>query len=318
MPSAVITRLAAAHTASDSVHDQPSASCNTAVAAAISSIQAEAPNATATPVKARARPRALRASDRSALTSTRKALAASLAAFSPARPASPTWRSDSARSGAGGLLASGFGVVSSLRGSSIACPLADMALLALESSPGERRLRRDVPDNVHAAGARTRPGYIRGLLVAAARELGDDPARGEGDAERGQRSLADQVRRAVDQVAALVHQRVHLLARHAAGVFGGGEPGQRAVGQVGLDVGLAQAQLVGRRARGAAQRITRVGGGLLEVTAGFAEMGLHAIGIRGGHALSPGVAKRTGAGLLQHLDIAAPAATDDTEHQPCG
>src|SRR4249919_3739173 len=315
MPSAVITRLVAAHTASDSVHDQPSASCNTAVTAAISRIQAEAPNAIATPVKARARPRALRASDRSALTSTRNALAASLAAFSPARPASPTWRSDSARSGAGGLRASGFGVVSSLCGSSIACPLADMALLALESSPGERRLRRDVPDNVHAAGARTRPGYIRGLLVAAAGELGDDPARG--DAERGQRSLADQVRRAVDQVAALVHQRVHLLARHAAGVFGGGEPGQRSVGQVGLDVGLAEAQLVGRRARGAAQRFTRVRGGLLEVTAGFAEMGLHAIGIGGGHALSPGVAKRTGA-ALQHLDIAAPAATDDTEHQPCG
>src|SRR5690606_13353371 len=120
-----------------------------------------------------------------------------------------------------------------------------------------------------------------GLLVsaAAAGELGDDPAGGEGDAERGDRALADQVGGAVDQVAALVHQLVDLLARGARAFLERGDARQRAVGQVRLHVRLAQAHLVAGDAGRAADRIAGVAGGVLEVVARFAEVALEVVGV---------------------------------------
>src|SRR5690606_38407413 len=125
------------------------------ISAAISSSQAEAPNAIATAVSASVRPNALRASEMSAASRMRNALPASRPASNVARPAAPSSRTASSMPGAS--------------------PVAAMR-----------------------------------LPVAAARELGDDPAGREGDAERGERTLADQFRGAVHQVAALVHERVHL------------------------------------------------------------------------------------------------------------
>ena len=94
------------------------------------------------------------------------------------------------------------------------------------------------------------PGHAHGLLVAAARELGDDPAGGEGHAERGQRPLADQFRRRCRSGRGPCPS-AHPSARGGgAGVFGRGQAGQRAVGQFGLHSGLAQPHLVaGERRR---------------------------------------------------------------------
>src|SRR5690606_29455361 len=128
------------------------------------------------------------------------------------------------------------------------------------------------------APARAPPARTRRLVVAAARELGYDPAGGEGDAERRQRTLADQLRGAVDQVAALVHQRVHLFAAGGTGLLERGDARQRAVGQVALHLGLAQAHFLARRGSGALDRLARMAGGVLEVAAGLAEVGLHVVG----------------------------------------
>src|SRR5690606_5673364 len=133
------------------------------------------------------------------------------------------------------------------------------------------------------APARAPPVRTRRLLVAAARELGDDPAGGEGDAERGQRTFADQLRGAVDQVAALVHQRVHLFAAGRAGLLERGDARQRAVGQVTLDLGLAQAHFLARRGSGTLDRLACMAGGVLEVAAGLAEVGLDVVGGAGWH-----------------------------------
>ena len=95
----VMARLSNAVTSSASAHDQPSRPLRNTISVAISSNHADAPNAIATPVNASVRPSALRASDTSAKSSVRNALAASLAASRPARPAAPTWRSDSPSSG---------------------------------------------------------------------------------------------------------------------------------------------------------------------------------------------------------------------------
>src|SRR5690554_822816 len=74
----------------------------------------------------------------------------------------------------------------------------------------------------------------RRLLVAAAGELGDDPAGGEGRAERRDRALPDQVGSAVDQVAALLHELVDLLATGAGSLLQRGQASDGAVGEVGL------------------------------------------------------------------------------------
>src|SRR3546814_5166202 len=68
--------------------------------------------------------------------------------------------------------------------------------------------------------------------------------RTEGHAERGDRTLANQVGGAVDQVLALDHQLVDLLARGARTFLHRGDARQRAVGEVGLHLRLAQARLV--------------------------------------------------------------------------
>src|SRR5690606_39465894 len=114
---------------------------------------------------------------------------------------------------------------------------------AVASTPARRRRRQAAGPAVTMAVAAAVP---RGLLVAAAGELGDDPAGGEGGAEGGDRALADQVGGAVDQVAALVQQLVDLLAARTRGFFERGQAGDRAVGEVGLQVGLAQAHFLAR------------------------------------------------------------------------
>src|SRR5690606_21326026 len=105
---------------------------------------------------------------------------------------------------------------------------------------------------------------------------------------RSQRTLADQVGGAVDQVAALVHERVHLLAAGGAGLFQRGDAGERAVGELGLDLRLAQAQLLSRRARRAARGLAGLAGRLLDVAAGLAKVGLDTVGRARAHACSPG------------------------------
>src|SRR5690606_2894958 len=153
------------------------------------------------------------------------------------------------------------------------------------ASPVRYRAVRAAPPRCRA-GSRPAARSCR-LLAVAAGQLGDDPARGEGHAERGQRALADQVGGAVDQVAALVHQRVHLLAAGGAGLFQRGDAGERAVGELGLDLGLAQTQLLAGGAGGALGCLPCLAGGLLDVAAGLAKVGLDAVGRGRAHACSP-------------------------------
>src|SRR5690606_33436199 len=117
----------------------------------------------------------------------------------------------------------------------------------------------------------------RASAIATA-QRGHQPAGSEGHAEGGQRTLADQVRRAVQQVATLVQQGVDLLARGFATELGGGHARQGGVGQLGLDVGLAQAQLVAGGTGRAAQRFAGRTGGRLEVRAGLGEVALDVFG----------------------------------------
>src|SRR5690606_12449781 len=100
------------------------------------------------------------------------------------------------------------------------------------------------PPSPAPASCGASPATSRRLPVAAAGELGDDPAGGEGDAEGSDRALADQVGGAVDQVAPLVHQHVHLLLGRAAAFLERGDAGQRRIGQVGLDRGTADLELL--------------------------------------------------------------------------
>src|SRR5690606_14917184 len=143
----------------------------------------------------------------------------------------------------------------------------------------------------------------RGLLVAAAGELGDDPAGGEGHAERRDRALADQVGGAVDQVAALVHQLVDLFARGAGAFLERGDARQRAVGQFRLHLRPAQAHFVAGDAGRAADRVAGVAGGLLEVVAGLAEVALEVVGVGGVH-LGLRVGGRTVAPMIADAGLA--------------
>src|SRR5690606_39334332 len=86
--------------------------------------------------------------------------------------------------------------------------------------------------------------------AAAARELGDDPARGERAAEGHERALADQLRGAVTQLAALVHDVVVLLACRAPELVGRGPARAGAARQV-------VAHLLGAAAPGIASRAGR-------------------------------------------------------------
>src|SRR5690606_36269996 len=106
--------------------------------------------------------------------------------------------------------------------------------------------------------------------AVAAAQRGHQPAGGEGHAEGGQRTLADQFRGAVQQVAALVEQGIDLLARGLATQLGGGQAGQRGVGPLGLDVGLAQAPPVAGGGGGPPQAPACGPRGRLQVLAGFA------------------------------------------------
>src|SRR5690606_7675095 len=99
----------------------------------------------------------------------------------------------------------------------------------------------------------------------------------------GDRTFADQVGGTVDQVAALLHELVDLLAAGAGGLLQRGQSGDRAVGQVGLQVGLAQAHLFASGGGGAADGIGGVHGGLLQVAAGFGQVGLQVVGMGGAH-----------------------------------
>src|SRR5690606_39641700 len=100
-----------------------------------------------------------------------------------------------------------------------------------------------------------------------------DPAGGERGAEGGDRALADQVGGAVDQVAALVEQHIDLLAAGAGGFFKRGKAGQGAVGQVGLEVGFAQAGLFAGGSRGTADGVGGIRGRLLQVATGLGQVG---------------------------------------------
>src|SRR5690606_31295930 len=117
--------------------------------------------------------------------------------------------------------------------------------------------------------------------AVAAAQGSHQPAGGEGDAEGGQRTLADQVRSAVQQVTTLVQQRVDLFAGGFATEFGSGHAGQGGIGQLGLDVGLAQAQLLaGGRGR-ATHGFARGTGGGLQVRTGLVEVFLDVLaGVR--------------------------------------
>src|SRR4249919_3184670 len=90
-----MTMLSAAVPSSDNAHGQPGPMLSHAISAAISSSQADAPNAIATPVNASVRPNALRASEMSADSRMRNALDASRPASQVARPVAPSSRSDS-------------------------------------------------------------------------------------------------------------------------------------------------------------------------------------------------------------------------------
>src|SRR3546814_17083067 len=67
-------------------------------------------------------------------------------------------------------------------------------------------------------------------------------------------------------------------------LFHRGDARQRAVGEVGLHLRLAQARLVAGDAGGAAERIAGVAGGLLELVAGLAEIALEVVGVGGIHS----------------------------------
>src|SRR3546814_12407845 len=66
-------------------------------------------------------------------------------------------------------------------------------------------------------------------------------------------------------------------------LFHRGDARQRAVGEVGLHLRLAQARLVAGYAGGAAERIAGVAGGLLEMVAALAEIALEVVGVGGIH-----------------------------------
>src|SRR5690606_13637143 len=123
--------------------------------------------------------------------------------------------------------------------------------------------------------------------AVAAAQRGHQPAGGEGDAEGGQRTLADQLRSAVQQVAALVQQGVDLLARGLATHLGGSHAGKGGVGQFGLDVGLAQAQFLAAGGGGATQGLAGGTSGGLEVGAGFVEVALDVLARAGAPLRSP-------------------------------
>src|SRR5690606_5828843 len=123
--------------------------------------------------------------------------------------------------------------------------------------------------------------------AVAAAQRGHQPAGGEGDAEGGQRTLADQLRSAVQQVTALVQQGVDLLARGLATHLGGSHAGKGGVGQFGLDVGLAQAQFLAGGGGGATQGLAGGTSGGLQVGAGFVEVALDVLARAGAHLRSP-------------------------------
>src|SRR5690606_22999340 len=115
--------------------------------------------------------------------------------------------------------------------------------------------------------------------AVAAAQGSHQPAGGEGDAEGGQRTLADQVRSAVQQVTPLVQQRVDLLAGGFATELGGS--------QAGLDVGLAQAQFLAGGGGRATHGFARGTGGGLQVRTGLVEVFLDVLaGVRA-HLHSP-------------------------------
>src|SRR5690606_4414595 len=95
-------------------------------------------------------------------------------------------------------------------------------------------------------------------------------------------SFADQVGGAVDQVAALGDQGIHLFAAGGTCVFERGDAGQGTVGQVGLHLGLAEAQFLAGGGGGFACGGTGVAGGVAGMAAGLAQVGFHAVG--GGRA----------------------------------
>src|SRR5690606_21048769 len=123
--------------------------------------------------------------------------------------------------------------------------------------------------------------------AVAAAQVSHQPAGGEGGAEGAQRTLADHVRSTLQNVTALVQQRVDLLAGGLATELGGSQAGQGGVGQLGLDVGLAQAQfLAGGRGR-ATHGFARGTGGGLQVRTGLVEVFLDVLaGVRA-HLHSP-------------------------------
>src|SRR5690606_39436982 len=94
--------------------------------------------------------------------------------------------------------------------------------------------------------------------TAAAGELGDQPAGGEGAAEGHQRTLPDQRGGAVTQLPALVHDVVVLFARHAPQLAGGRAARPRAAGQVAADPLGAGAQALALGAGSLPQRIRAI------------------------------------------------------------
>src|SRR5690606_4941377 len=157
--------------------------------------------------------------------------------------------------------------------------------VALPAAPSSRRSASTPGSGARApsscGASRDSAAVSPTRLLAAAGELGNDPAGGEGHAERGQRALADQLGGAVDQVAALVHQRVHLLAAGGAGLLQRGDAGQGAVGQFRLHLRLAQARFLARGAGRGLGGAAGLAGGLLDVAAGLAEVALDAVGCGG-------------------------------------
>src|SRR5690606_11007781 len=105
--------------------------------------------------------------------------------------------------------------------------------VALPAAPSSRRSASTPGSGARAPSSRGASAFPAAVsarrLPAAAGELGDDPAGGEGDADRRQWTFADQLGGAVDQVAALVHQRVHLFAAGGTGLLQRGDAGQCAV-----------------------------------------------------------------------------------------